>query len=45
MGLKDDTIVIFLSDHGFYFGEHDIFGKAVLENIPEQRRQGRTRST
>lgn len=25
--LSDNTIVIFTSDHGFYFGEHDLFGK------------------
>jgi len=27
MGLMDDTVIIFTSDHGFYFGEHGIFGK------------------
>lgn len=27
LGLSDNTIVIFTSDHGFYFGEHDQFGK------------------
>ncbi len=27
LGLTDNTIVIFTSDHGFYFGEHDLFGK------------------
>lgn len=26
--LRDNTVVIFLSDHGFYFGEHGLFGKA-----------------
>ena len=31
MGLWDDTVIIFTSDHGFYFGEHDgMFGKASL---------------
>lgn len=29
LGLRDDTIVIFLTDHGFYFGEHNYFGKSV----------------
>jgi arylsulfatase A-like enzyme len=28
LGIEDRTIVLFLSDHGFYFGEHDYFGKA-----------------
>ena len=26
-GIADDTIILFTSDHGFYFGEHGIFGK------------------
>ena len=30
MGLMDNTVIIFTSDHGYYFGEHDIFGKSVL---------------
>jgi len=28
LGLRDDTLVFFVSDHGFYFGEHGYFGKA-----------------
>jgi arylsulfatase A-like enzyme len=28
LGIRDRTTVIFLSDHGFYFGEHGYFGKA-----------------
>jgi arylsulfatase A-like enzyme len=28
LGIADRTIVIVLSDHGFYFGEHDFLGKA-----------------
>ena len=28
LGIEDRTVVFFLSDHGFYFGEHDYFGKA-----------------
>jgi arylsulfatase A-like enzyme len=28
LGLRDNTVVFFLSDHGFYFGEHGYFGKA-----------------
>jgi arylsulfatase A-like enzyme len=30
MGLMDNTVVVFTSDHGYYFGEHDIFGKSVF---------------
>ncbi|MDP9480553.1 MAG: sulfatase-like hydrolase/transferase [Actinomycetota bacterium] len=28
LGLRENTIVVFTSDHGFYFGEHGYFGKA-----------------
>jgi arylsulfatase A-like enzyme len=28
LGIADDTIVIFLSDHGYYFGEHGLLGKS-----------------
>ncbi len=32
MGLMDNTVVIFTTDHGFYFGEHGgLFGKMVYE--------------
>lgn len=27
LGLRDDTYVVFASDHGFYFGEHGYLGK------------------
>lgn len=31
MGLSEDTAIIFTSDHGFYFGEHDgLFGKMTF---------------
>jgi len=30
MGLLDNTIIVFTSDHGFYFGEHGYFGKFIL---------------
>ncbi len=29
LGLRDDTAIIFTSDHGHYFGEHGLFGKAM----------------
>lgn len=28
LGLRENTLVFFVSDHGFYFGEHGYFGKA-----------------
>jgi len=31
IGLWENTAIIFTSDHGFYFGEHGIFGKALQE--------------
>lgn len=36
MGLMDKTAIIFTSDHGFYFGEHDgLFGKMTLAKRPD----------
>jgi arylsulfatase A-like enzyme len=35
LGLWENTIVFFTSDHGFYFGEHDYFGKAEWVYDPE----------
>ncbi len=35
LGLRENTIVFFTSDHGFYFGEHDYFGKAEWVHEPE----------
>jgi arylsulfatase A-like enzyme len=32
LGLEENTIVLFTSDHGFYFGEHGYFGKAEWIN-------------
>ncbi|OFW63275.1 MAG: hypothetical protein A2Z35_00090 [Actinobacteria bacterium RBG_19FT_COMBO_36_27] len=37
MGLLEDTIIIFTSDHGFYFGEHQIFGKGIMKEAPRER--------
>ncbi|UCD09027.1 MAG: sulfatase [Dehalococcoidales bacterium] len=42
MGLMENTAIIFTTDHGFYFGEHDIFGKMVFDNtqnLPEEIRR------
>ena len=35
LGLRENTVVLFTSDHGFYFGEHDYFGKAEWVHDPE----------
>ncbi len=34
LGLMENTAVIFASDHGFYFGEHGMFGKGMVRNEP-----------
>ena len=31
LNLWDDTALIYTSDHGFYFGEHEIIGKSIIE--------------
>ncbi|MCL5019653.1 MAG: sulfatase-like hydrolase/transferase, partial [Patescibacteria group bacterium] len=36
LGLKDSTIFIHTSDHGFYLGEHDRVGKHRLHGAPWQ---------
>jgi arylsulfatase A-like enzyme len=35
LGIRDRTYVVFTSDHGFYLGEHDYFGKADWFHDPE----------
>ena len=36
MGIEDRTIVIFTTDHGFYFGEHGgLFGKMSSDKYPD----------
>ena len=35
LNLRDNTLVFFTSDHGFYFGEHGYFGKAEWVHDPE----------
>jgi arylsulfatase A-like enzyme len=37
LGVADDTVVLFTSDHGFYFGEHGYFGKAEWVDDPDAR--------
>ena len=37
LNLTDDTMVFFVSDHGFYFGEHGYFGKAEWINDNQAR--------
>jgi arylsulfatase A-like enzyme len=32
LGLTEDTALIFTSDHGFLFGEHDIIGKSLIRD-------------
>jgi arylsulfatase A-like enzyme len=34
MGLMEDTVVVFTSDHGYYLGEHNLIGKAII--TPEE---------
>jgi len=36
MGLLDDTLVIFTTDHGFYHGEHGLIGKSHI--TPQESR-------
>jgi arylsulfatase A-like enzyme len=35
LGIRQRTYVVFTSDHGFYFGEHDLFGKAEWFHDPD----------
>ncbi len=36
MGLMEDTAIIFTTDHGFFFGEHDgLFGKLTFAKRPD----------
>lgn len=36
LGMGEDTAVMFCSDHGFLFGEHDIIGKSLLTETEGQ---------
>jgi arylsulfatase A-like enzyme len=44
MGLMENTAIIFTTDHGFYFGEHDIFGKMVFARESDTGPAGTTRN-
>jgi arylsulfatase A-like enzyme len=33
LGLLEDTAIFFTSDHGFYFGEHGLIGKWILDPL------------
>jgi arylsulfatase A-like enzyme len=33
LGLSEDTAVIFTSDHGYLFGEHDLTGKSLMPEV------------
>jgi len=33
LGLTEDTAVIFVSDHGYLFGEHDLTGKSLMPEM------------
>jgi len=35
LGLTEDTAVVFVSDHGYLFGEHEIIGKSFLPEDPD----------
>lgn len=36
LGLMQNSIIIFTSDHGYYFGEHGQYGKTVVTSPPFQ---------
>jgi arylsulfatase A-like enzyme len=33
LGLNEDTAIIFTSDHGYLFGEHDLTGKSLMPEV------------
>ena len=39
MNLMDETAIIFTTDHGFYFGEHGMFGKALTRGQKSQHQK------
>jgi arylsulfatase A-like enzyme len=36
LGVADETAIVFTSDHGYYFGEHGLFGKMVIDRHSER---------
>ena len=36
LGLADDTVVVFTSDHGFYIGDHGYIGKSIIRDNYQQ---------
>jgi arylsulfatase A-like enzyme len=39
LGIADETAVLFTTDHGFYFGDHGIFGKTLRPDAPRPGRR------
>jgi arylsulfatase A-like enzyme len=39
LGLSEDTAVIFTSDHGYLFGEHDMIGKSRIVDFPDGKQK------
>src|SRR5690606_23961164 len=36
LGIQDETIVLFMADHGFYLGEHNYIGKSLITPTHQQ---------
>jgi arylsulfatase A-like enzyme len=36
LGMAEDTAIIFTSDHGYLFGEHDLTGKSMLIEVGDE---------
>lgn len=44
MGILEETAIVLTSDHGFYFGEHGLFGK-MIRSTPVRAAGGAERAT